>query len=67
MPITRLNHAVLYVRNVEKSVAFYTGLLGFRAISNMTGAGRNDLPPSTCPRRLRYGGATRGGVGVSAL
>lgn len=30
MPIQRLNHAVLYVRDVERSVAFYTGLLGFR-------------------------------------
>ncbi|HKN88830.1 MAG TPA: VOC family protein [Acidimicrobiia bacterium] len=32
MPITRLNHAVLYVRDVERSVAFYTDVLGFRVI-----------------------------------
>ena len=32
MPITRLNHAVLYVRNVERSVAFYTDVLGFRVL-----------------------------------
>ena len=30
MPITRLNHAVLYVRDVERSVRFYTDVLGFR-------------------------------------
>jgi catechol 2,3-dioxygenase-like lactoylglutathione lyase family enzyme len=30
MPITRLNHAVLYVRDVERSVAFYRDVLGFR-------------------------------------
>ncbi|MEU8710179.1 VOC family protein [Streptomyces sp. NPDC048565] len=30
MPVQRLNHAVLYVRDVERSVAFYTGLLNFR-------------------------------------
>ncbi|HEX7276059.1 MAG TPA: VOC family protein [Acidimicrobiales bacterium] len=32
MPITRLNHAVLYVRDVSRSVAFYTEVLGFRLL-----------------------------------
>lgn len=32
MGITRLNHAVLFVRDVEASVAFYTEVLGFRVI-----------------------------------
>lgn len=32
MPIHRLNHAVLYVRNVDRSVAFYRDLLGFRVL-----------------------------------
>jgi catechol 2,3-dioxygenase-like lactoylglutathione lyase family enzyme len=32
MPITRLNHAVLYVRDVARSVAFYTEVLGFRLL-----------------------------------
>lgn len=32
MPITRLNHAVLFVRDVERSVAFYTDVLGFRRV-----------------------------------
>jgi catechol 2,3-dioxygenase-like lactoylglutathione lyase family enzyme len=32
VPITRLNHAVLYVRDVERSVAFYTDVLGFRRV-----------------------------------
>src|SRR5215208_749364 len=35
MPITRLNHAVLYVRDVERSVVFYRDVLGFTPI-NMT-------------------------------
>lgn len=30
MPIQRLNHAVLYIRDVERSVAFYRDVLGFR-------------------------------------
>ena len=30
MPVTRMNHAVLYVRDVEKTVAFYKDVLGFR-------------------------------------
>jgi catechol-2,3-dioxygenase len=32
MPVHRLNHAVLYVRDVERSVAFYTDALGFRPV-----------------------------------
>jgi catechol 2,3-dioxygenase-like lactoylglutathione lyase family enzyme len=37
MPIHRLNHAVLYVRDVQRSVAFYRDVLGFRVISDMAG------------------------------
>jgi catechol-2,3-dioxygenase len=32
MAITRLNHAVLYVRDVESSVVFYRDVLGFRVL-----------------------------------
>jgi catechol-2,3-dioxygenase len=32
MPIVRLNHAVLFVRDVAASVAFYTNVLGFRKV-----------------------------------
>jgi catechol-2,3-dioxygenase len=32
MGITRLNHAVLFVRDLDRSVAFYTEVLGFRRI-----------------------------------
>jgi catechol 2,3-dioxygenase-like lactoylglutathione lyase family enzyme len=32
MGIFRLNHAVLYVRNLDESVRFYTDVLGFRPI-----------------------------------
>lgn len=38
MPVTRLNHAVLYVRDVERSVAFYADALGFRVAMAMPGA-----------------------------
>lgn len=30
MPVTRMNHAVLYVRDVARTVEFYRNLLGFR-------------------------------------
>jgi catechol-2,3-dioxygenase len=30
VPVQRLNHAVLYVRDVERSLAFYRDVLGFR-------------------------------------
>jgi catechol 2,3-dioxygenase-like lactoylglutathione lyase family enzyme len=32
MPVTGLNHAVLYVRDVERSLSFYRDLLGFRPV-----------------------------------
>jgi catechol-2,3-dioxygenase len=35
MPVTRLNHAVLYVRDVRRSVDFYSTTLGFRPVSDM--------------------------------
>ncbi|GAA2657273.1 VOC family protein [Nonomuraea recticatena] len=34
----RLNHAVLYVRDVERSVAFYREALGFEVVMSMPGA-----------------------------
>jgi catechol-2,3-dioxygenase len=30
MPITRMNHAVLYVRDIQRTVDFYREILGFR-------------------------------------
>jgi catechol-2,3-dioxygenase len=38
MPIMRLNHAVLYVRDADKSAAFYTEVLGFKQVMAMPGA-----------------------------
>jgi catechol-2,3-dioxygenase len=38
MGIRRLNHAVLYVRDVERSVAFYRDVLGFREIHRLPNA-----------------------------
>ncbi|HEX9343157.1 MAG TPA: VOC family protein [Actinomycetota bacterium] len=38
MPITRLNHAVLFVRDLRRSASFYQEVLGFRAV-NMTPEG----------------------------
>jgi catechol-2,3-dioxygenase len=38
VPVQRLNHAVLYVRDVERSVAFYSETLGFRVVMGMPGA-----------------------------
>jgi catechol-2,3-dioxygenase len=32
MPITRLNHAVLYVRDADRAADFYTEVLGFRRL-----------------------------------
>jgi len=37
MPVTRLNHAVLYVRDVRASAEFYSSVLGFRLVSDLVG------------------------------
>jgi catechol-2,3-dioxygenase len=37
MPIQRLNHAVLYVRDVEESGSFYQDVLGFRTVVEIPG------------------------------
>lgn len=37
MPVQRLNHAVLYVRDVARSVAFYADTLGFRTVVEIPG------------------------------
>ena len=38
MPIHRLNHAVLYVRDSARSAGFYSEVLGFRTVTEMSGA-----------------------------
>jgi catechol 2,3-dioxygenase-like lactoylglutathione lyase family enzyme len=38
VPVQRLNHAVLYVRDVERSLAFYRDVLGFRVKTEIPGA-----------------------------
>jgi catechol-2,3-dioxygenase len=35
MPIRGLNHAVLYVRDAQRSAAFYRDVLGFREVTSM--------------------------------
>ncbi len=47
MPITRLNHAVLFVRDVARSVAFYTEALGFRRIGGNATMAFLQAPGST--------------------
>jgi catechol-2,3-dioxygenase len=51
MGIVRLNHAVLYVRDLDRSVAFYTEVLGFRTLDltpeGFTGAAFLQAPGST--------------------
>ncbi len=50
MPVRRLNHAVLFVRDVKASVAFYDEVLGFTPIEGMAelkGAAFLRAPSST--------------------
>lgn len=44
MGISRLNHAVLYVRDAERHAAFYTDVLGFSEVTRMAmGGGRTGI------------------------
>ena len=47
MPVQRLNHAVLYVRDVERSVAFYREALDFTPLVQFPGAAFLQAPGST--------------------
>jgi catechol-2,3-dioxygenase len=37
IPVQRLNHAVLYVRDVDRSVAFYQQAFGFEVVEQLAG------------------------------
>ena len=37
IPVRRLNHAVLYIRDVDRSVAFYKDAFGFEIVDQMPG------------------------------
>jgi len=47
MAVQRLNHAVLHVRDTERSTAFYRDALGFRIVSQFPGAAFMQAPDST--------------------
>jgi len=47
MAIHRLNHAVLYVRDIAQSVGFYGGVLGFTSVLELPGAVFLRAPAST--------------------
>jgi len=38
IPVKRLNHAVLYVRDAERAAAFYREAFGFQVVTSMPGA-----------------------------
>jgi catechol-2,3-dioxygenase len=76
MPVHRLNHAVLYVSDVERSVAFYRDALGFRTVTSLPGAAFLQAPDSTNDHDLglfeigataRPSDAGRGTVGLYHL
>lgn len=76
MPIQRLNHAVLYVRDVDASVAFYTEALGFRVKAALPGAAflqaegstnDHDLGLFAAGERAGASAAGRGTVGLYHL
>jgi catechol 2,3-dioxygenase-like lactoylglutathione lyase family enzyme len=77
MAISRLNHAVLYVRDVARSVGFYRDVLGFRLTHEIPGVGAFlQAPDSTNDHDVAFFGigaaaddsqAGRGTVGLYHL
>ncbi|HEY6566129.1 MAG TPA: VOC family protein [Actinomycetota bacterium] len=47
MAIKRMNHAVLYVRDADRTYEFYRDVLGFRVVGEMPGAKFLQAPDST--------------------
>jgi catechol-2,3-dioxygenase len=47
MAIKRMNHAVLYVRDADRTYDFYRDVLGFRVVGEMPGAKVLQAPDST--------------------
>ena len=77
MSIHRLNHAVLYVRDVARSVAFYRDVLGFAVVMEIPGqaaflradgsANDHDLGLFQVGERAAASPAGRGAVGLYHL
>lgn len=77
MAISRLNHAVLYVRDVAVSVAFYSDVLGFTRVTSIPGRAAflrapdstndHDLGLFTVGREAEDSMAGRGTVGLYHL
>jgi catechol-2,3-dioxygenase len=77
MAIHRLNHAVLYVRDLARSVAFYRDVLGFEVVMEMAGraaflradgsANDHDLGLFAVGERAAASPAGRGSVGLYHL
>src|SRR6476619_2284965 len=76
MPVMRLNHAVLYVRDAQRSAAFYEEVLGFVRLTELPRAVFMRAPGSTNDHDLGLfgvgdgaaaSGAARGPVGLYHL
>src|SRR5271170_7522407 len=71
MAVRRLNHAVLYVRDVPSSVVFYEQALGFVVITQMPGAAFLQASGSTNDHDLGLfamgDGATDSGAGTTSV
>ena len=71
MAVRRLNHAVLYVRDVETSVAFYRDVLGFELLTEYPGAAFLRASGSTNDHDLGLfaigAGAADSGAGTSSV
>ncbi len=54
MAVMRLNHAVLYVRDVQRSAEFYADVLGFRSLPHMA-----ELPGAAARAAVSAAAVTR--------
>ncbi|MGI8711427.1 MAG: VOC family protein, partial [Acidimicrobiales bacterium] len=76
MGISRMNHAVLYVRDAGRSAAFYEEVLGFSTVTSFPGGAFLRAPDSTNDHDIAFfsvgedaapSAAGRGAVGLYHL
>jgi catechol-2,3-dioxygenase len=76
IPVQRLNHAVLYVRDARRSAAFYTDIFGFEVVDELPGGAAVFLRSPIADNHHDLGlfsvgpdaaGPTRGQVGLYHL
>ena len=66
MPVRRLNHAVLYVRDLARAVSFYRGTLGLEVRTEVPGRAAFLRSPDSVRYRQSFGSHTPVSLPIAA-